>query len=110
MHAMSMLSKYFINLSEQHLQLVYQIFDYFICTKNYTIKFNTQIESLRIIFCPSNDVFYTDNPDTRHSIQRYVFIFYKGSIDWKATKQCTVMTSTTEVELLALTLTGREII
>ena len=107
MHAASMLLKHFTNSSEWHLQLVHWVFDYLACIKHYAIEFNAQIESLKTIFCPSSDA---DNPDTQCSTQRYVFIFYKSPIDWKATKQHIVTTSTTETKLLALTLASRETI
>ena len=109
-HAASMLSEHLTNPSERHLQLAHRVLDYLACTKNYAIEFDAQIESPKTIFCPSSDASYADDPDTRRSTQGYVFTLYKGPIDWKATKQRTVTTSTTEAELLALTLAGRETI
>ena len=109
-HAASMLSEHLTNPSERHLQLAHRVLDYLACTKHYAIEFDTQIESPGTIFCPSSDASYADDPDTRRSTQGYVFTLYKGPIDWKATKQRTVTTSTTEAELLALTLAGRETI
>ncbi|KAM4060710.1 hypothetical protein HRG_001745 [Hirsutella rhossiliensis] len=38
----------------------------------------------------------------------YVFLFLGGPVDWKATKQATVTTSSTEAELLALSSAAKE--
>lgn len=47
---------------------------------------------------------------TRLSSHEYAFSLYGGLITWKAHKQRTVTTSTTESELLALSQAGRELV
>ena len=49
----------------------------------------------------TTDAIYTDNPD-RKSSEGYVMKMFGGIVDWKARKQKTVTTSTTEAELLSL--------
>ena len=60
----------------------------------------------KVFFC-SSDAAFADNPD-RKSSYRYLFKLYGGAIAWKASKQATVTTSSTEAELLALTTTAKE--
>jgi hypothetical protein len=52
-------------------------------------------------FLMASDASYADNPD-RKSSQAYVMRLFGGTIGWRANKQATVTTSTTEAELLAL--------
>ena len=64
------------------------------------------MNDMRIFHC-SSDAAFADNPD-RKSSHGYLFKLYGGAIAWKATKQPTVTTSSTEAELLALTTTAKE--
>ncbi|KAL1976108.1 hypothetical protein VTN31DRAFT_2390 [Thermomyces dupontii] len=57
----------------------------------------------------SSDAAYADDLDTRRSFEGYLFKLFGGPIDWKATCQFTVTTSTTEAELLAACHAGKEI-
>jgi len=52
-----------------------------------------------------SDAAFANNID-RKSSDGYLFSLYGGAIDWKASKQATVTTSTTEAELLALSRTA----
>jgi hypothetical protein len=58
------------------------------------------------LFFGSSDASYADEPETRCSSQGYAFKFGGLMIDWKSTVQRTVTKSTTESELLALSLAG----
>jgi hypothetical protein len=60
------------------------------------------------VFTGASDAAYADNPD-RKSSEGYIFSLFGGPIDWKAGKQKTVTTSTTEAELLALSRAAKEI-
>jgi hypothetical protein len=53
-------------------------------------------------------VAFGDEPETRRSSQGFVFKRYGMPIDWKATVQRCVTKSTTEAELIALSLAGSE--
>jgi hypothetical protein len=62
------------------------------------------------IFLCSSDAAFADNESTRRSSDGYLFQLYRGAIDWRAAKQKTVTTSSTEAELLALSRTAKEAI
>lgn len=64
---------------------------------------------LKSFLCAS-DASYADNTIDRKSSQGYVMMLFGGPIAWKATKQSTVTTSSTEAELLALSQTAKEAI
>ena len=58
----------------------------------------------------STDASFADDPDTRRSSQGYLIQLFGGPVVWKASRQATVTTSTTEAELLALSETAKETI
>ena len=58
------------------------------------------------IFNNLADASFVNNPD-RQSEEEYVFKLYREPIDWVSCKQSTVMTSTTEAELLTILHTGK---
>lgn len=60
------------------------------------------------LFFGSSDASYADEPETRRSSQGYLFKFGGMTIDWKSTVQRTVTKSTTESELLSLSLAGSQ--
>jgi hypothetical protein len=55
-----------------------------------------------------SDASFADDNETRRSSQGYIFILFGGPILWRAARQATVTTSTTEAELLALEQTAKE--
>lgn len=56
----------------------------------------------------SSDAAFADDQKTRKSSFGYLIQLYGGPIDWKASKQATVTTSSTEAELLALSETSKQ--
>jgi hypothetical protein len=56
----------------------------------------------------SSDASFADNSIDRKNSQAYVMKLFGGLIGWRANKQDTVTTSTTEAELLALSQTTKE--
>jgi hypothetical protein len=58
----------------------------------------------------ASDASFADNTMDRKSSQGYTIRLYGGLIAWKASKQDTVTTSTTEAELLALSQVAKEAI
>ena len=75
-------------------------------TRGLTIEYSGRNES-RISNC-SSDATFTDDPETHKSSDGYLFQLYGGAISWRAGKQKTVTTSSTEAELLSLSTAGRE--
>ena len=59
------------------------------------------------MFQCSSDAAFADNAD-RKSTEGCLFMLFGGPIDWRAAKQKTVTTSTTEAELLALSHTTKD--
>jgi hypothetical protein len=116
--ASSKLSEHLRNPSSRHQQLAKRALEYLVCTKFLAIEFTAYTKdptrniltatSLTDIFQASSDASFANDPDTRRSSQGYVFQLFRGPIDWKASKQRTVTTSSTEAELLALSHAAKE--
>ena len=56
----------------------------------------------------ASDASFADNTADRKSSQAYAMKLFNGLIGWRANKQDTVTTSTTEAELLALSQAAKE--
>ena len=108
-HAASKLSEFLTNPSKHHLDCADRTLRYLAYTKDLSIMFNGKGDS-RTIFLASSDASFADDPDTRHSSQGYAFRLFQGLVDWKASKQKTVTTSSTEAELLAISAAGKEVL
>lgn len=104
------LSEYLTNPSQYHLECANRVLLYLAHTRNLSIEYDAQTTNPRRIFLASSDASFANDPDTRQSSQGYAFMLFNGVIDWKASKQKTVTTSSTEAELLALSTTGKELI
>src|SRR5580692_4232938 len=61
-------------------------------------------------FICASDASFVDNTEDRKSSQGYIMMLFNGPILWRANKQDTVTTSSTEAELLALSQTAKEAI
>ena len=108
--AASKLSEFLTNPSKHHMECVNRTLKYLAHTKHLAIVFNTQATYSREIFLASSDASFADDSSTRYSSQGYAFKLFNGMIDWKASKQRTVTTSSTEAELLAISAAGKELI
>ena len=103
-----MLSKHLINPSECYMELVYKVIHYLNQTKSHLIYFDTQMTHMFMMFLPNNNALYTNNPNTQKNIQKFIFMLFNGFINWKAMKQYTMITNTTEIKLLAFSATAKE--
>lgn len=119
--AHSVLARHLQNPGQKHLYAAYHVWRYLIGTKHLAIKASVasqqstisitspeQIDQQEPIFFGASDAAFADEPDTRRSSQGYIFKLYGMPIDWKATVQQSVTKSTTEAELLSLSLAGSE--
>jgi hypothetical protein len=99
------LSEFVQNPSRQHIDAVDRAICYLHGTMHYAIEYadNTGPN----VFTGASDAAYADNADQKSS-EGYLFTLFGGPIDWRATKQKTVTTSTTEAELLALSRAAKE--
>jgi hypothetical protein len=100
--ATSHLAQFLSNPSTDHLNAINQVISYLYHTRARAICYRAPTEeeisqTLRFF----SDASYGDNPD-RKSSAGFICMAFGGPIDWKATKQKTVTTSTTEAELLAM--------
>lgn len=71
-------------------------------TRNLSIEYDAQTVNPQRIFLASSDASFANDLDTRQSSPGYAFMLYGGVIDWKASKQKIITTSSTEAELLAI--------
>jgi hypothetical protein len=111
-YAVNLLSRFLLNLSQKHLEAADHCLAYLDTYRTLAIQYLDLSEKVTAVnepkvFSCSSDAAFTDNSD-RKSSYGYVFKLYGGPITWKATKQQTVTTSSTEAELLALSTTTKE--
>lgn len=106
--ASTRLSEYLRNPSERHIHLAKRVLSYLAGTKHHSICYHGNSSDEKNIFTISSDASYANDVETRRSHQGSLYILYDSPIDWRATKQPTVTTSTTEAELLALLETARQ--
>jgi hypothetical protein len=57
----------------------------------------------------ASDASFADDPDTRRSSQGFSISLFGGLITWRAARQTTVTTSSTEAEMLGVALTAKEL-
>ena len=95
------------NPSRQHIEAVNRAICYLHGTKNHAIEYSNENEGTTV-FTGASDAAYADNLD-RKSSKGYIFSLFSSPIDWKASKQKTVITSTTKAKLLALSRVAKEI-
>jgi hypothetical protein len=105
-YAVNTLSRFLLNPSQKHLDAADHCLAYLDTYRTLAIEYSDLPNDPQVFHC-SSDAAFADNPD-RKSSQGYLFKLYGGAIAWKATKQQTVTTSSTEAELLALTVTAKE--
>lgn len=104
-YAASKLSEHLQNPSQQHIDAVDRLIKHLDGTKTLAIEFSVDNLDESVIF--ATDAAFADNRD-RKSSEGYVMKMFGGVVDWKACKQKTVTTSTTEAELLSLSNGARE--
>ena len=105
--AVSKLSHYLTNPSDQHFKAVDRVIMYLFRTRREGIHYGNY-NGPDLTIC--GDASFADDPETRRSSHGYIAILFGGPILWKAARQNTVTTSTTEAELLALEHVSKETI
>ncbi|TPX13082.1 uncharacterized protein E0L32_006508 [Thyridium curvatum] len=106
--AVTSLARFLTNPPPKAMKEVDRVIRYLLRTKDLGILFdgNDPDPSLKVY----TDASFGDDPETRKSSQGYLMKLFGSVVDWKAIKQNTVTTSSTEAELLALTSSLRETI
>ncbi|KAL1952723.1 hypothetical protein VTO42DRAFT_4411 [Malbranchea cinnamomea] len=110
-HEASLLVRFMTNPSPFHCSEADRLICYLRDTKDLSVCFSTMEASGVMInlWEGASDAAYADDKDTCSSSEGYLFKLFGGPIDWKAIRQSTITTSTTEAELLAATHAGKEI-
>ena len=116
--ASSTLSRFLQNPGPEHLKAADRVIAYLARTKFLAIQYGgfSQSEATicgdPLVTCSLesySDAAFADHSD-RKSSNGFLFLLGGGPIDWKASKQSTVTTSTTEAELLGLSSTAKELV
>src|SRR6266480_2909716 len=108
--AVSRLARFNQNPSVDHRDVADRLLRYLYRTRGLAIRYGGSITrrydtGARAFVCAS-DVLFADNSVNRKSSQGYIITLFGGPISWRANKQDTVTTSSTEAELLALSQTA----
>jgi len=104
--AASTLSQFLTNPSQEHLNAVDWTIRYLYGTRFLGIQYGGKLTGSHIVI--ATDASFADNIETRRSSQGFIISLFGGLVVWKAARQDTVTTSTTEAELLGLSLTAKE--
>ncbi|EED21271.1 hypothetical protein TSTA_085020 [Talaromyces stipitatus ATCC 10500] len=96
------LAKFTTNPSKDHIRQIKRVIEYLYNTRFLAIEFSPPENSDSDVAICASDASFGDNAD-RTSSEAYIFSLYGGPVDWRATKQRLVTTSTTEAELRAAT-------
>lgn len=104
--SISKLSEFAQNPSSEHIKELDNCLLYVISTQFLALSFNGSIK--KNFFSGLADASYADDPLTRWSSNGFVFMLFGGAVHWKATKQRTVVTSSTHSELLAISFVAKE--
>ena len=112
--ANSVLGSFSPNPSMEHYKVIRQLTAYLRDCKYLAIEFNGNLmcvqSEVNRIFRASSDASFANDLQTKKSTEGYLLQLFSGPVDWRARKQDTVTTSTTEAELLALSHAAKEII
>ena len=103
--ATSRLARFLVNPSTEHQDAADRVLLYLKQTKSLALELGKG-EGLEV----ASDASFADNTLDRKSSQGYAIKLFGGLIAWRASKQDTVTTSTTEAELLALSQVAKEAI
>jgi hypothetical protein len=101
--AASRLTRFNNNPGPKHHKAADQVLQYLQHTRGLALQLGGKDD-----FVVASDASFADNSIDRKSSQAYVMKLFGGLIGWRANKQDTVTTSTTEAELLALSQAAKE--
>jgi hypothetical protein len=101
--AASRLARFNMNPGPEHHEEANRVIRYLVRTKNLALQLGRGN-----LFEVASDASFADNSQDRTSSQAYVMKLFGGTIGWRANKQDTVTTSTTEAELLSLAQAAKE--
>ncbi|KAH5706327.1 RNA-directed DNA polymerase [Parastagonospora nodorum] len=103
--ATSRLARFLVNPSNEHQEAADRVLLYLKQSSNLALELGKG-EGFEV----ASDASFADNTLDRKSSQGYAIKLFGGLVTWRASKQDTVTTSTTEAELLALSQVAKEAI
>jgi hypothetical protein len=106
-YAVTKLSQYATNPSEEHLSRAYYICRYLAGTPNYTLVYNGRGGDGLIGFADSD---WASDPTTRKSTTGYLVKLANGVICWNSRVQKSIALSSTEAEYMSLGDTCRQLV
>jgi hypothetical protein len=106
-HTAAKLLEFLKNPGPEHQQVAKQAIAYLNTTRNKAIQYSA--EATNTTFMCTSDIIFGDNISSYRSIEGFLFMLFGEPIYWRSTKQRTITTSSTEVELLAMTHTAKEL-
>ena len=105
--AASRLSRFNSNPSPEHHHALDRLIHYLSSTRNYALQLGGA-DAVMPDLVVASDASFADNTIDRKSSQGVAISLFSGTVFWRANKQDTVTTSTTEAELLALSSAAKE--
>jgi predicted DNA-binding protein (UPF0251 family) len=106
--AASRLARFNQNPGPKHHQAADRALRYLYSTRYLCLEYGASPSSEEDTLEVASDASFADNSLDRRSSQAFAMKLFGGMISWRATKQTTVTTSTTEAELLALSSAAKE--
>jgi hypothetical protein len=105
--AASILSQFLTNPGPEHLTAVNWTIKYLFGTRFLAIQYDAEHREVQLQI--ASDTSFADDADTRRSSQGYTISLFGGLIQWRAARQTTVTTSSTEAEMLGVSFTAKEL-
>jgi hypothetical protein len=103
-YAVSFLAQAQASPTEEHWTGIKRIFRYLRGTSNLRLHYSSVPSTLQVFA----DADYASDPSDRRSRTGYVLIYAGAAISWRSKKQASVSLSTTEAELVSLSLAAQE--
>jgi hypothetical protein len=107
--AANKLSEFLMNPSARHQEAVDRAITYLYGTNTWAIEYSVINLNQSTATC-AGDAAFANDPVARFSTEGYLLKLFNGPIDWRSIKQKTVIKSSTEAELLALSHAAKEVI
>ena len=110
-HAVGVLNRYMPKLEKENWKNVKRVFRYLQGTTDHAICYQGRDGPDKVLdvhgFFDAN---WNGDLDQRRSTSRYVFNLFGGAISWMGKKQVVVAITTTNVEYMIATHTGKEVV
>ncbi len=103
------LREFATNPSLKHHEAADHVLKYLSTNRHLAIEYSANVDEQQVFSC-SSDAAFADHVPYRKGFEGYLLRVYGGPIDWRATKQKTVTTSSMEAELLAISHAAKEVV